>query len=333
MAGLQSLLEDYRNWNKTQDWKLQKQREEMFGGDYQLAEDIEKWGGGFNPSNIGQGLAGFAGAIKAYHGSPHAFERFDFSKMGTGEGSQAFGHGGYFAQAPETARQYANMAKRAGSRQAGYAGGGADQATLDSLIHMNATQFANKDVNALADLIKRKPEAFRYPEEMLNRISEYVDNKPPDYMYEVSLEWPNAAKEAATPLSEQHLLDWDMPYENQPSSIQELLKQYYSDVVNKRTDIREGLKAKFAAQGKVAPIREEMSPVTGQQLYDQIASQLNSRELASNYLSQQGIPGIRYLDQASRGMGEGTRNYVIFDENIPRIVSRNNVSLTDLLRK
>lgn len=63
MAGLQSLLEDYRNWNKTQDWKLQKQREEMFGGDYQLAEDIEKWGGGFGPSNIGAGLGGLAGIV------------------------------------------------------------------------------------------------------------------------------------------------------------------------------------------------------------------------------------------------------------------------------
>lgn len=43
-----------------QDWKLQKQREEMFGGDYQLAEDVSKWGGGFNPSNIGAGLGGIA---------------------------------------------------------------------------------------------------------------------------------------------------------------------------------------------------------------------------------------------------------------------------------
>ena len=59
MAGLQSLLEDYKNWSALQDWKLQKQREEMFGGDYKLAEDVGKWGGGFNPSN----LSGFAGVI------------------------------------------------------------------------------------------------------------------------------------------------------------------------------------------------------------------------------------------------------------------------------
>ena len=33
----------------------------------------------------------------AYHGSPHKFEKFDISKIGTGEGAQAFGYGLYFA--------------------------------------------------------------------------------------------------------------------------------------------------------------------------------------------------------------------------------------------
>lgn len=60
MAGLQSLLEDWRNWSSTQDWKYKKQLEDMFGGNYALAEDVTKLGGGFNPSNIG----GMVGAIR-----------------------------------------------------------------------------------------------------------------------------------------------------------------------------------------------------------------------------------------------------------------------------
>ena len=35
--------------------------------------------------------------IKAYHGSPHKFDIFDSSKLGTGVGAQNFGHGLYFA--------------------------------------------------------------------------------------------------------------------------------------------------------------------------------------------------------------------------------------------
>ena len=37
------------------------------------------------------------GMTKVFHGSPHLFKNWDFSKMGSGEGAQAFGHGGYFA--------------------------------------------------------------------------------------------------------------------------------------------------------------------------------------------------------------------------------------------
>ena len=36
--------------------------------------------------------------IVAYHGSPHSFDQFDTSKIGTGEGEQAYGHGLYFAR-------------------------------------------------------------------------------------------------------------------------------------------------------------------------------------------------------------------------------------------
>src|SRR5687768_12961428 len=32
-----------------------------------------------------------------YHGSPHSFNRADISKIGIGEGNQAYGHGLYFA--------------------------------------------------------------------------------------------------------------------------------------------------------------------------------------------------------------------------------------------
>jgi hypothetical protein len=44
--------------------------------------------------------------IDVYHGSPHRFEEFDASKIGTGEGAQAYGHGIYLAENPEIARDY-----------------------------------------------------------------------------------------------------------------------------------------------------------------------------------------------------------------------------------
>ena len=50
-----------------------------------------------------EGAVGTGGTnvpIRAYHGSPHDFERFDTSKIGTGEGAQSYGHGLYFAENP-----------------------------------------------------------------------------------------------------------------------------------------------------------------------------------------------------------------------------------------
>lgn len=52
--------------------------------------------------------------IIVYHGTPHTFDAFDTSKIGTGEGAQSFGHGLYFAEEPETAKTYAQNIKPEG---------------------------------------------------------------------------------------------------------------------------------------------------------------------------------------------------------------------------
>lgn len=44
--------------------------------------------------------------IRAYHGSPYKFDKFDLGKVGTGEGAAAFGHGLYFAEREGIARSY-----------------------------------------------------------------------------------------------------------------------------------------------------------------------------------------------------------------------------------
>jgi hypothetical protein len=54
-------------------------------------------------------VPGLMGAT-AYHGTPHTIRgKFDISKVGTGEGAQAYGHGMYFAENPEVAKSYANL--------------------------------------------------------------------------------------------------------------------------------------------------------------------------------------------------------------------------------
>ena len=55
--------------------------------------------------------AGILSRIKAFHGSPHDFDRFSTENIGTGEGAQAYGHGLYFAEREGTAKAYRDNLK------------------------------------------------------------------------------------------------------------------------------------------------------------------------------------------------------------------------------
>jgi len=46
------------------------------------------------------------GMVKAFHGTPHKVDKFKMDKIGTGEGAQSYGHGLYFAENPKVAGQY-----------------------------------------------------------------------------------------------------------------------------------------------------------------------------------------------------------------------------------
>jgi len=52
-----------------------------------------------------------------------------------------------------------------------------------------------------------------------------------------------------------------------------------------------------------------------------------SPQEGSDALKQAGIPGLKYLDGGSRGAGEGTRNYVIWDDSLIDIARKYGIGL------
>lgn len=52
--------------------------------------------------------------LRRFHGTPQDFDHFDMSKIGTGEGAQAFGHGLYFAQSEKVAQHYRDALSQRG---------------------------------------------------------------------------------------------------------------------------------------------------------------------------------------------------------------------------
>lgn len=247
--------------------------------------------------------AGTLGAIPVWHGSPHKFDKFDMSKIGTGEGAQAYGHGLYFAESPRVATSYAdNISPDPKSDLVGWSkwmlGSGIDQNDIGSIL-----KNSGKNDIEIQDILSSA------------KSKDYSGN-----LYKTALEWPDAAREASDPLGPQHFLDWDRPLSEQPESVQKKLKEIYD-------------------QSYLLPYPDKAAtPKTGQYIYDDLKLLLGGVESKDPLETQEmlkayGIPGIRYLDQGSRGAGDGTYNYVVFDDQIPRIVERNGVTPADLLKK
>jgi len=240
----------------------------------------------------------------AYHGSPYMFDKFDISKLGTGEGSQAYGHGMYFAENMPTARQFAAISSNPGFRQG--TGTGTDLATLDAIIKLNARNFTDGDVNKLADIIKRKPGAFSKPDQMLERISSYVNDNPPSYLYKVDV--PDAAAKT--------FLNWDQPISSQKQgtkALQQINKKYDFGYDNSFTggDFYKALTTDFIRAGKAT-------------------NQKEAQKLVSEELNKIGIKGIRHLDPNAKT--EGLSNFVVFDPSTVKILERNNKPMQGLLK-
>ena len=328
MARLADLLEDYRNLIGRANWSIGRDIDAMSGYDPDLAEFVERSSLGTGSHGLGAG--GLAGMIKASHGSPHAFERFDLSKIGTGEGAQAYGHGGYFAQGFDS--PVANMyADALGSKNQDLVSSvidrvvkahGGDTTKIKSEL-LNAGLPGERITPELETTISRIIKGTDPSDGSVSRLAlnEYnnLENLVPNekHLYNVELKWPDAAREAADPLSEHHLLDWDAPLSEQPQTVQDK----FASLKPHNTQLTMG----------GAPYTD--LTVKGNDVYNYLSDAYKDPRKASDLLRSIGIPGIRYLDQASRGAGTGSRNYVIFDQDIPNIVSRNGVSLSDLLRR
>lgn len=211
------------------------------GGDYRgAAMAVMPMGGVLNREAKALGREVQTG-IRAYHGSPYDFDRFDLSKIGTGEGNQAYGHGGYFADLELLAKRYRDETSRAR---------GVDKGTM-------------YEVNIKAD--------------------------------------PN------------DLLDWDKPLSADASQV---IKDAFNHVANSDPILREKFHKAFREQQPGSIYYSILSDhaKTGDSAKNQL--------FATNKLREAGIPGVKYLDQGSRGVGEGTRNYVVFDDSLIEILRK-----------
>lgn len=238
-------------------------------------------------------LGSLLASIRVYHGSPHKFDKFDLSKIGTGEGNQMYGHGAYVAEAPEVAERYArDLAMRAPTQNAAQVRAEIKRVKAEEpagwLRYQQLKQLQ-------ADLKSIRSGATREPQ-----------------LYEADLRWPDAAREAADPMGPQHFLDWDKPLSQQPEAVRKAWQQTRKNLPpNAAADLGGDFSLLYG------------NDVTPGDFFGTLKAIGGRSDFGEQLLRQQGIPGIRYLDAGSRSGGAGTHNYVVFDDSLIKLLTRN----------
>jgi ADP-Ribosyltransferase in polyvalent proteins len=289
------------------------------------------------------------GAI-VWHGSPHKFDKFDSSKIGTGEGAQAYGHGLYLADSKKVADEYAGKLSK----------------PIVDFYHKSPSDSYEMAIRErLQTLAETTQQGHKY-EALKNAFDDYLnprlwryDPKNPlanSYNGTVSLEGKElenaiAYRDAATRLGQfelsdsgslykvdlpdEHIakmLDWDKPLSQQHPELQKMLEPLGYSTKAQVSQYDDDLLAALNG-GSTAPSQKIRDPLgsdiaRGGGLFDSKAQIEKAKRL-----QELGIPGIRYLDGGSRGAGQGTSNYVIFpgNEGLLTILERNGMAANGLL--
>jgi hypothetical protein len=276
------------------------------------------------PSSI---LGKIARSIRAYHGSPYDFERFDISKIGAGEGAQAYGHGLYFAENPVVAESYKN-AMRVTDMDWPVVGGDPNW-KVPAWVARGSQSSPQRLDEILADFRNRvkearmdRPENVQGLENIVNALDAVkagkAELKKPGHMYEVNIR--------ADP---EQFLNWDIPLSQQSPEVQSILANPERLGLKPAGPLGErGWYGYTDPQGRLigsaktggTPAQPFNPAELGQSLYK--GGGTWNPEEATAILREAGIPGIRYLDQGSRGGGAGTSNYVLFRDDIIDILRK-----------
>ena len=290
----------------------------------------------------GPGLHLLPASIRAYHGTPHEIdprEGFRTSKIGTGEGSQVYGWGLYFARAKAVAADYAKkLGATAWKLVAEYPSVTAEAAykAKGTLGYKGSKLLAKREIESeLRDGIIT-PEVAAEALYLIDTAEGGGGN-----LYTVEL-LPD----------EDEFLDWDKPLSEQSEKVKAALMQTY---IRRTMPLDEnGVPKAFAPNP------------AGEKLYAFVGG-IHGEEFGSKFLRDAGIPGIRYLDQSSRNLyydlttaqrevrswehevkvmnspaakaelekaqaklakaqsnyAAATHNYVLFDDKLVKIIERN----------
>jgi len=266
-----------------------------------------------------------------YHGSPAKFSRFDPTKIGSGEGAQAYGYGHYVAQNPAVAKEYRTVLSEpelfVKGRQIKTAAG----SNMDTAKAWLQDSFEMGAKNPYADAIKKVSNApLKDKQGVIDALRKLenrgVQMQKGGFEYEIDLPDEQIAK----------MLDWDKPLSQQAPEVQRAAAMFGpkageltgQELYKKAAGFDPMVNVASKIGGDESVLRRFFPKATDAQIAQAIAASKRAGAndaIAAQMLRDAGIPGIRYLDGGSRGAGQGTSNFVVFpgNENILQILERN----------
>jgi len=273
--------------------------------------------------------------LDVYHGTPHTLPptaknplgEFDASKIGTGEGAQAYGHGIYVAEAPALAKEYQRKLSGVDVKLG--------DINLDEIINTSKNskevQAAQRLKNDFLNNAVSSPDDISNPKFIKETVNYYKNSKTPE-----SEDVANLFDKYGSPSAELKgnlykvdlpdekiatMLDWDKPLTEQSIEVRKALAQYMD-----------------GSETFISPTKGSLYNPTGKQIYESITKNTDAfsgegSQIAAEQLRQIGISGVKYFDEGSRAKGEGTRNFVLFpsEEKSLTILERNGL-LADQLQ-
>lgn len=272
-------------------------------------------------------LTGFAPmGITSWHGSPYLFRQFDPTKVGAGEGAQAYGVGaGYTAEARPVAEGYRNALA------------GKEQDIINNAIS-RVVNISNKDTTKIKDslILEGFPKEKITPEleKSIGKIVQGTDPKDGSISSSAIKEYdvlkklvPGTGYLYKGDIPDEILpkfLDWDKPLSQQTKEVQDAIGKDLIESVAKEV----GVPADKLTGGQFYTRNYRADTNLMPKGIDKSAEQMES-----DWLQSRGIAGIRYLDQGSRGAGKGTSNFVPFRPEDFKIQEINDIPLEDWIKQ
>lgn len=278
-------------------------------------------------------------------GEPSDLGMFDVSKIGTGEGAQAYGRGLYFAENEKVAKEYR------------------DQLTERDLDYEDWLMGKYKDAESNQDyarmemyekaMMHDKPQDFKdlaadtdYDEDyrgLAAEVGEEIEEYGPNLgsMYEVNID-----------VEPDELLDWYKPLDEQSDKVSKVLSDAFRSTVKDPDGV-----AVMGFDGEIVDRASNYSPEewklaektyrklgnkistnldlemrkigSGMGMHEALQQRLGGADKVAEYLQSKGVKGVRYADAFTRHKSpdKQSMNYVIFDDRLITIAKKYGVAI------